>query len=370
MELVWPANVLFCNMQSRFSSWFLFPVILLLFGLGSLCFARPSVARALDVRLVTDEAEAVLRILSKKKLHQPPTDEDWQNLFATEGYVRLKKRETAMGRAFEDSDFKAFVLSDALAERTTALAETLERWKKANIGAAARLALAYLPRGARIRAKIYPVIKPRQNSFVFEVTENPAIFLYLDPQISRAKFENTLAHELHHIGYGSGCPRQSTVDAIARLAKSTQTVIKLIGAFGEGFAMLAAAGGPYIHPHMVSSPEERARWDHDLANFNGDLKKVETFFFDVMNNRLTEEQVQATTSSFFGVQGPWYTVGWKMSVMIEKTYGRAKLIQCICNQRLLLSTYNRAAQKHNRRSAAPLALWSPELVKAVELSGP
>ena len=89
-----------------------------------------------------------------------------------------------------------------------------------------------------------------------------------------------------------------------------------------------------------------------------------------MNNRLTDEQARETIASFFGVQGPWYTVGWKMSVLIEKTYGRAKLIQCICNQRLLLPTYNRAARKHNRRSAAQLALWSPELIKAIGSSGP
>ena len=51
----------------------------------------------------------------------------------------------------------------------------------------------------------------------------------------------------------------------------------MIGAFGEGFAMLAAAGGPDVHPHAVSSPEERARWDKDMLNFNDDLKKVECF---------------------------------------------------------------------------------------------
>ena len=353
-------------MQPRLiSRCLLFPLVLLLAGFGSLCAAQPFVPKAVDVHLVTDEAEAVLAILSKKRLHQSPTDADWQRLFSSEGYVRLKKREAAMNRAFEDVDFKIFVLSDALAERGPALEETLERWKRADMRRAARLALAYLPRGATIRAKIYPVIKPRENSFVFEVKDHPAIFLYLNPQVSRAKFENTLAHELHHIRYGSGCPAQRTAEAIARLPESTQTVIKVIGAFGEGFAMLAAAGGPNIHPHAVSSGEDRARWDHDVANFNGDLKKVETFFLNVMSNRLTNEQVQETTASFFGVQGPWYTVGWKMSVVIEKTYGRAKLIQCICDQRRLLTTYNRAARKHNRRSVKQLALWSAELLKAI-----
>ena len=46
----------------------------------------------------------------------------------------------------------------------------------------------------------------------------------------------------------------------------------------------------------------------------------------------------------------------EMAVVIEKTYGRAKLIECMCDQRLLLSTYNQAAAKQNRNSRKPLAL--------------
>lgn len=61
-------------------------------------------------------------------------------------------------------------------------------------------------------------------------------------------------------------------------------------------------------------------------------------------------------------QGPWYTVGWKMAVLIEKTYGRAKLIECMCDQRKLLATYNEAAKKHNRNSSEPLALWSTSVI--------
>src|SRR5215470_13856832 len=78
-----------------------------------------------NVRLVTDEAEAVLSILAKRKANEAITDSDWQRVFQSEGYVRLKKRETSMQRSFEDADFKTFVLSDQLAARTPALAETL-----------------------------------------------------------------------------------------------------------------------------------------------------------------------------------------------------------------------------------------------------
>lgn len=334
------------------------------FVLAHSCAAQTSSSTALDVRLVADEAEAVLNILTKKQGNQPITDADWQRVFQSEGYVRLKQRETAMRNSFEEADFKAFVLSETLLGQKRALEETLDRWRRADTDGAARRALDYLPKGARISAKIYPVIKPRENSFVFDVKTDPAIFLYLDPKVSREKFANTLAHELHHIGYGSGCPTRRVQDEIARLPPQTQRVVAYVGAFGEGFAMLAAAGSPDAHPHAAGPAADRARWDRDVANFNGDLKAVEKFFFDILENRLSREEMQKKGFSFFGVQGPWYTVGWKMSVLIEKTYGRAKLIECICDQRKLLSTYNRAAAKHNRRAREPLALWSESLVKS------
>jgi hypothetical protein len=323
-------------------------------------------AATVNVRLVTDEADAVLAILTKKKAGVEITDADWQRVFQSEGYVRLKQRETSLKRSFEDADFKTFVLSDQLAARLPALQETLARWRQADTTRAARLALAYLPKDAVIRAKIYPVIKPRDNSFVFDVAKDPAIFLYLDPAVGREKFENTLAHELHHIGYGSTCPRKDVEAQIEKLSPSAKRVIDWIGAFGEGFAMLAAAGGPNVHPHAVSQAEDRARWDKDVANFNEDLKKVEAFFIELLGDKLTADQIREKGFSFFGVQGPWYTVGWRMSVLIEKTYGRAKLIECMCDQRLLLPTYNSAAAKYNRTHRAALALWSPAVVNPQE----
>lgn len=336
-------------------------------GVLLILLAQSAAAAAVDVRLVTDEAEAVLAILAKRKANQPIADADWQRVFQSEGYVRLKARETSMKRSFADADFKTFVLSDQLLARASALEETLARWKQADTSSAAKLALAYLPRDAQIRATIYPVIKPRENSFVFDVDHNPAIFLYLDPAVSRAKFENTLAHELHHIGYGSTCPRKNVASAIEKSPKTTQTLLNWISGFGEGFAMLAAAGGPNVHPHAVSSAEDRARWDKDVANFNDDLKKVDTFFNEILEGKLTEDQTREKGFSFFGVQGPWYTVGWRMAILIEKTYGRAKLIECMCDQRRLLPTYNRAAAKYNHRTRQPLLLWSAAVLNAVRV---
>ena len=233
---------------------------------------------------------------------------------------------------------------------------------------AARLALNYLPKDARINAKIYPVIKPRENSFVFDLKNDPAIFSYLDPTVSPQKFENTLAHEMHHIGYGTSCPSKQTAAEREKLSANVQTALTWTGAFGEGFAMLAAAGGPDIHPHAVSDKEERARWDTDVANFNDDLKKVEKLLLDILDGRLTGEEATKTGYSFFGTQGPWYTVGWLMSVLIEKTYGKAALIESFCDQRKLLLTYNRAAEKHNRKSRQPLSLWSKSLTDRLNSS--
>lgn len=102
-----------------------------------------------------------------------------------------------------------------------------------------------------------------------------------------------------------------------------------------------------------------------MANFNDDLRKVEQFFLNILENKLSEEEISKTGFSFFGVQGPWYTVGWKMSVIIEKTYGRAKLIECICDQRKLLPTYNQAATEYNRKNHETLALWSPAIIEAI-----
>lgn len=317
----------------------------------------------IQLKVDASEAEAVLSVLDAKKAGENTGEFAWQRIFTSEPYVRLKKREASMHRDFTDDDFRKFVLSEDLAKRAPDLRRTLDAWAKEDLVAAARRVLPYLPESAVIRAKVYLVIKPQKNSFVFDVSTDPAIFLYLDPEVTAPKFANTVAHELHHIGFSSVKPG---TNGLENLPPGARKAVEWMGAFGEGFAMLAAAGSPDVHPHAVSPQKERARWDHDMESFDKDLKTLEKFFLDVIDGRLkTEDEISKRAYSFFGIQGPWYTVGYKMAVVVEKHDGRAKLIECMSDPRKLLATYNRAAAELNAKEKPPLALWSEELLSRI-----
>jgi len=315
--------------------------------------------QGVDVRIDAGEARAVLSILDKRAAGVQPTESDWARLWSSAGYVRLARRETTMGRVFTDSAFRAFVLSAELLDRRTSLSRTLEQWETADPTAAAARALRYLPANARIRATIFPVIKPQDNSFVFDVTTDPAIFLSVDPAWSAARFENTLAHELHHIGYGSICTENSAADTPRGLA------LRWLGAFGEGMAMLAAAGSADVHPHASSPAEDRARWDRDLARAAADVPRLEQFILEILDQKLTGDAVTQRGMTFFGVQGPWYTVGWQMASAIERAFGRPRLQRIMCDPVALLRTYNDAAEALNAQGVL-LTRWSAAFLQRFE----
>jgi hypothetical protein len=315
-----------------------------------------------QLQVDTSEADAVLSILARRTAGEPVPESDWARVFGSEPYRRLKQRETELKRSFEDDAFRRFILSDSVLERARDLDRTLTAWKRADLEAAARRVLAYLPAQARIRAKVFPVIKDQTNSFVFELRNDPTIFLYVDPTLSAEKFENTVAHELHHIGLASVTGEMEA--ALRGLPERSRAAAEWMGAFGEGMAMLAAAGGPDVHPHAHSSPEDRARWDRDLANFGHDLQSLDRFFLDIIDGRLAgEDRIREKGFAFFGVQGPWYTVGWKMAVLVERRYSRAALIECMLDPRRLLVTYNRAVTADKPKDRLPV--WSPRLLRAV-----
>ena len=321
--------------------------------------------------MVTDEADAVLAILDQLAAGREPADAAWRRLLASEGYRRLQQRETAMQRAFTDSAFQAFVRSADLVARGPVLRTTLARWAGMDPSAAARVAFAYLPADARIHASVYPVIKPRTNSFVFEPRTNPAIFLYLDPAVPAPKFANTLAHELHHLGYASACrdaPADTTAPAGIRAA------IDWMGGFAEGRAVLAAAGAPDVHPHATSDSAERAVWDRDVALVPRDLARLEAFYLELLDGALSEEEARSRGFTFVATdsvpQGAFYTVGWYMASVVERELGRRQLVRTTCDPRAFLSDYNRAAARITARTGASLPTWSDSLLARVGASNP
>lgn len=305
---------------------------------------------ALDVSIVTDQADAVLAIIDRIARGEQVTDMNWVGLLSSEGYVRLKQRELAMQREFEDTVFRNFVLSDVTVARAALLRETLDKWTRVHPDAAAARALLYLPPAATIRARIYPVIKPRTNSFVFETRTNPAIFLYLDPNVSDAEFENILAHELHHIGYASACPNEAV------------GVRAYLGAFAEGRAMLAAAGAPDVHPHATSPDSVRAVWDRDFAKTRADMTRLEEFFTAVADSALSEEEAGRQWMQFVATddvpQGAFYTVGYLMAQTVEQQLGRDRLLASLCDPFLFMLDYNEAV----KRSGLNLPVWSAALL--------
>src|SRR5262249_12829265 len=159
-----------------------------------------------------------------------------------------------------------------------------------------------------------------------------------------------------HIGAAS--LQDSYESTLGTLPVEARAVGRWMGAFAEGMAMLAAAGGAEVHPHRSSPLAIRERWDRDVANFPSDLQKVERFFLDVLDDRTTGDEIQKTAMTFFGVQGPWYTVGWKMAVVVERAFGRDAVIDAVRDPRTLLANYNRAV----RDQRLDLPLWSERLL--------
>ncbi|HYI09523.1 MAG TPA: DUF5700 domain-containing putative Zn-dependent protease [Thermoanaerobaculia bacterium] len=306
-------------------------------------------ALLLSVTLVSDQPEAVLAILEKRAGSQAITEVDWQRLFTAEGYVRLKKREQSMQRPFEDEAFRTFVLSDDLLAKRPMLSRVLNDWKRADLSRATSLAQAYLPPGTKIEAKIYPSIKPATNSFVFELDTDPAIFKYIEDE-PRERFEQVIAHEMHHVGYRRACRGNDEDD-----------LLRWLGAFGEGFAVLAAAGGPDADPQQHSPAGVQAEWKRQMADLEKNFHEVETFLADVAAG-LPEEEQHRRGFAFYGVQGPWYSVGWKMAVVIEKTLGRETLVAVMCDRSKLFAAYNRASDAWFESTGERLPKWRAPLI--------
>ena len=347
-ELVFEVALMIRVMLGRFS------LVLALLCLGA--------APATSVTIDDSQARAALQILHELQQHATVADDDWRRLFATRGYQRLKEREAAFKAPFTDDQFKAFLSSPAEIVQTDALQKTLDAWTSQSLSEMENRARVYLPPGAALHATVYPLIKPRKNSFVYQLDTDPAIILYVNPTVAQAQFSNTVSHELFHVGDAENCPPPAVAATEKSLSTPQKAFLEWLSAFGEGSAVLAAAGGPDVHPHAEDPPAGRAVWDEAMSHFSGDFTALQQFFAHIADGTLTGDAIPTKGMTYFGeVQGPWYTVGYKMDVTIERELGRPVLVQALCDKRMYLTTYNAAAAKVNARTPGALPLWPQNL---------
>lgn len=327
--------------------------------------ASTQLAPQINLNLDTSEADQAILILEMERAGRPVSGQKWKSLFATAPYRALKARETSMGRAFTDEQFKTFLSSPEALGQLDIWKRTIAGMKSADMTAIGRHVLQWLPAGATLHARVFPEIKPLPNSFVWSARpdEVRAIFLSVQRQTSDS-FQNTVAHELHHIGLDSLDARQEALQA--GMPKQVKLAVKWLSAFGEGEAMLAAAGSTDRHPHWEDDGVARARWDSDLMHFNVDLRSVQDLMLEIVNGKLTDDEaIQKRAAAFWGYQGAWYTVGYEMAVLVDKRFGRQTFNQCLLDPRLLLVRYNEVAKEANEQGAA-LETWSPELLAKLQ----
>lgn len=319
-------------------------------------------APATSVTIDDSQARATLAILHKLQHRQAATSADWERLFATSGYRRLKEREAAFHAPFTDAAFKAFVENPALVAQSDALQRTLDTWASADLSQMEARARAYLPPDSVLHATVYPLIKPRTNSFVYKLDTNPAIMLYLNPSVTRGQFSNTVSHELFHAGDAENCPPSDVAAAEQVFSTKQRMFLEWLSAFGEGSAVLAAAGGPNVHPHAEDSQHDRQVWDAAMTQFPKDFQSLQTFFEEIAGGALSGDEIATKGMTYFGdVQGPWYTVGYKMDVTIERQLGRPALIAALCDKRNYLHSYDTAAAQVNARTPGALPRWPDDL---------
>lgn len=326
---------------------------------GMMAAALPQESDRVKVRLDATQAEAALRIMDATSEGAGATRAHWRTLESSRPYQRLKQREGSLNVGFTDADFRAFLTASEQLSRRVALRDTLRRWSEIDIDAAAQEAFAYLPDGARLDGEVYFLIKPRTNSFVWDLSGEPGVFLYLDPTSSAAQTRNTVTHELHHVGMGRNCPGSPMgPDGAAQLRRWS-------GGFGEGLAVLAAAGGADRHPHADSPSEARAVWDASVARFADDLRIQDAFFIRVLNGDAGDAAAIAEVMrGYYGEQGSWYTVGWRMAQIIEQVEGRAAVVEAFCRPGGVFSAYNAAARRLNAEGR-DLPTWSDKVVTAM-----
>jgi hypothetical protein len=174
-----------------------------------------------------------------------------------------------------------------------------------------------------------------------------------------------VAHESHHIGLADAQAKYGKI--VEAAAEPKQAVLNWLGGFGEGLAVLAAAGSPDRHPMEGFSMADRVRWNQDMKFFAQEFAHLDQYFCDVLRGGFKDrDTIDHVGFTFFGYRGPWYLVGYRMAVVVEKQMGRAVLLECMTDPRKLLVSYNEAAKKLNKTAVDKLPVWSDEVIAAMK----
>ena len=338
---------------------------------GSDIGAQP--ARDVAIRLDASQARGTLALLAVRKSGKTVTREAWDRVFETEAYRRLLARETdidkllGIDRGYSDASFLEWAESDEALEGLEARERTLASWMAVDANEAGRKAMKYLPAHVAMKATVYLIVRKQTNSFVWDLPHDPAIFLWVGPDLSAGEMAMTLAHELHHVGLSGACRRddRETEGPVA-------TARGWLSGFGEGLAVLAAAGGPDAPTHPAGQTELIASWDARQDSLETDMRRVEAFLTDVATGTVEGEEAQQRGMAFVNTatvpQGAFYTLGWFMGATIEREFGREAVIEATCDHGLLLTRYQQAARKASARgSAKRLPLWSEDVLALLRI---
>jgi hypothetical protein len=325
----------------------------------SSAFAQPPSRVALN--LDSSEAEAVLAILDKRALNRRVTEADWQKLFSTTPYRRLKQGEMSMDQRFSDEEFMKFVTTlDARREKFRPDPAAMAVRRRPSRGTASPDLSAAAGKHPRRRlSSDQGTVQQLRVRLV-----HSTLFLYLDPKKTRAHLENTFAHEAHHVGLAS--VEAAYEERIKSMPENSRRAAHWMGAFREGMAVLAAAGSPDVHPLADFSEPYGSVWNLEANRFVANLDELNRFFLDTVHGDLLNDAVLHEGRIFFGFgSGPWYTVGYRMAVAIEREFGRTALVATYADPRQFVARYNEAAASENAKTGAHLPLFSAEILKAV-----
>ncbi|MDD8020678.1 MAG: hypothetical protein PHU81_05785 [Acidobacteriota bacterium] len=249
---------------------------------------------------------------------------------------------------------------------TERLREDLKRLKEARVREAALdLAGKYLPGDADISNHFYVVLFGASSAF--SVGEENGYDLLQLPKRPNGEIDvqnviETFAHEMHHSGF-SHC-----TDKHMSEVKNKERIMLAGILAGEGMPTHFINRVRENLQLMKSSSSEfsmrlASEWEHNLSRLPELYQEAEKDIRLNMKGEIGQKEIFEKWVS--GLQGPAYVLGSDMFSVMEKYLGLEETKTVARDYRLLLSAYNRAAEKA-RMAGENLFLFDNSLVRELE----